>query len=67
MLRICPKLKKIIAGETNHVIPYARVEGQVKAVHQPIRSVYIEGITGVMQKMERREYVSKWNKQTKKW
>ncbi|XP_072044226.1 mitochondrial ubiquitin ligase activator of NFKB 1-like [Amphiura filiformis] len=67
ILKISPNLKKIITGEANHVIPYARVEGQVKAVHQPIRSMYIDGITGVMQRVECREYTSKWNRQQKKW
>ncbi|XP_072043019.1 mitochondrial ubiquitin ligase activator of NFKB 1-like [Amphiura filiformis] len=67
ILKLSPNIKKIIAGEANHVIPYARVEGQVKAVHQPIRSMYVDGITAVMQRVECREYTSTWDKQKKIW
>ena len=67
LLKISPLLKKIVLGEANHVIPYAKVEGQVKAVHRPIESMYVEGMTGVIQKLVCREYTSKWNYRNRQW
>lgn len=67
VLDINQDLNSILSSASNQSIPYAVIEGQVKAAEQSIKSEYVVGVCGVIQTLLCREHKTEWSKSTRLW
>ncbi|XP_072163800.1 mitochondrial ubiquitin ligase activator of NFKB 1-like [Diadema setosum] len=67
VLELNQDLASILSTAPNQSVPYAVVEGNIKAVENSIKSEYVVGVCGVIQTLLCREHKTEWSRSTRLW
>ncbi|XP_030847811.1 mitochondrial ubiquitin ligase activator of NFKB 1 [Strongylocentrotus purpuratus] len=67
VLELNEDLVNMLSTAPNQTLPYAVIEGNIKAVEQSIKSEYVVGVVGVIQTLLCREHKTEWSKSTRLW